>query len=59
MAGARYDVAELGGKGYNAGTGWDAVTSLGTPNAANLLPAPAADLGNVQQQNGNNNGNGN
>jgi subtilase family serine protease len=35
------DVAELGGNGYNAGTGWDAVTGLGTPNAANLLPALA------------------
>jgi hypothetical protein len=35
------DVAELGGQGYDAGTGWDAVTGLGTPNAANLLPALA------------------
>jgi len=25
--------------GYNATTGWDAVTGLGTPNVANLLPA--------------------
>ena len=24
--------------GYPATTGWDAVTGLGTPNAANLLP---------------------
>jgi len=24
--------------GYNASTGWDAVTGLGTPNVANLLP---------------------
>jgi subtilase family serine protease len=24
--------------GYSASTGWDAVTGLGTPNAANLLP---------------------
>ena len=32
------DVAELGGAGYNAGTGWDPVTGLGSPNAANLLP---------------------
>ena len=24
--------------GYNATTGWDPVTGLGTPNAANLLP---------------------
>jgi subtilase family serine protease len=24
--------------GYPASTGWDAVTGLGTPNAANLLP---------------------
>jgi subtilase family serine protease len=34
-------VAELGGNGYAAGTEWDAVTGLGTPNAANLLPALA------------------
>jgi subtilase family serine protease len=27
--------------GYSASTGWDAVTGLGTPNTANLLP----DLG--------------
>jgi subtilase family serine protease len=33
------DVAEIGGQGYNAGPGWDAVTGLGTPNAAALLPA--------------------
>ena len=31
------DVAEIGG-GFNAGTGWDPVTGLGTPNAAALLP---------------------
>lgn len=31
------DVAEIGG-GYTAGPGWDAVTGLGSPNAANLLP---------------------
>ena len=24
--------------GYCASTGWDAVTGLGTPNAANLIP---------------------
>jgi hypothetical protein len=24
--------------GYSGSTGWDAVTGLGTPNAANLLP---------------------
>jgi subtilase family serine protease len=24
--------------GYSASTGWDAVTGLGTPNAANLAP---------------------
>jgi subtilase family serine protease len=35
------DVAEIGGRGYNAGTGWDPVTGLGTPNAALLLPALA------------------
>jgi len=33
------DVDEIGGQGYNARTGWDPVTGLGTPNAANLLPA--------------------
>ena len=27
--------------GYSASTGWDAVTGLGTPNAANLVPALA------------------
>ena len=31
------DVAEIGG-GFNAGTGWDPVTGLGSPDAANLLP---------------------
>ena len=36
------DVAEIGNQGYNAGSAWDAVTGLGTPNAANLLPALAA-----------------
>jgi subtilase family serine protease len=35
------DVAEIGGQGYDAGPGWDAVTGLGTPNAAALLPALA------------------
>jgi subtilase family serine protease len=35
------DVAEIG-TGYDATPGWDAVTGLGTPNAANLLPALAA-----------------
>jgi len=35
-------VADLGGKGYDARPGWDAVTGLGTPNAANLLPALGA-----------------
>jgi subtilase family serine protease len=35
------DVAEIGGAGFNAGTGWDPVTGLGTPNAANLLPGLA------------------
>jgi subtilase family serine protease len=33
------DVADLGGAGFDAGPGWDAVTGLGTPNAADLLPA--------------------
>jgi hypothetical protein len=28
--------------GYTAGTGWDAVTGLGTPNAAQLVPALAS-----------------
>jgi len=36
------DVAELGPAGFNAGTGWDAVTGLGSPNAANLIPALAS-----------------
>jgi hypothetical protein len=31
------DVAEIGGDGCNAGTGWDAVTGPGTPNAAVLV----------------------
>lgn len=35
------DVAEIGNQGYNAGNGWDPVTGLGTPDAANLLPALA------------------
>jgi subtilase family serine protease len=34
-------VAEIGGQGYDAGPGWDAVTGLGTPNAAALVPALA------------------
>ena len=32
------DVVELGGFGFDADHGWDAVTGLGTPNAATLLP---------------------
>jgi subtilase family serine protease len=32
------DVAEIGGQGFNAGTGWDPVTGLGSPNAAALVP---------------------
>jgi subtilase family serine protease len=36
------DVVEIGNKGYNAGASWDAVTGLGSPNAANLLPALVA-----------------
>jgi subtilase family serine protease len=32
------DVAEIGGGGFNAGTRWDPVTGLGTPNAAAFLP---------------------
>lgn len=39
------DVAEIGGQGYDAGPGWDAVTGLGTPNAAVLLPALAGNAG--------------
>jgi subtilase family serine protease len=35
------DVAEIGGAGFNAAKGWDPVTGLGSPNAANLLPALA------------------
>jgi subtilase family serine protease len=31
------NVVEIGG-GYSAGAGWDPVTGLGSPNAANLLP---------------------
>ena len=31
------DVAEIGG-GFDTSTGWDPVTGLGSPNAANLLP---------------------
>jgi subtilase family serine protease len=31
------DVAEIGG-GYDSAPGWDPVTGLGSPNAANLLP---------------------
>lgn len=31
--------------GYSASTGWDAVTGLGTPNAANLLPDLVAAAG--------------
>jgi subtilase family serine protease len=34
-------VADLDGAGYSAGHGWDPVTGLGTPNAADLLPALA------------------
>ena len=33
--------AGTGIPGFNAGTGWDAVTGLGTPNAAKLVPALA------------------
>ena len=36
------DVVEIGNQGFDAGPGWDAVTGLGTPNAADLLPALAA-----------------
>jgi subtilase family serine protease len=32
------DVAEIGGAGFDAGPGWDPVTGLGSPDAANLLP---------------------
>lgn len=38
------DVAEIGG-GFNAGTRWDPVTGLGTPNAAALLPLLVAREG--------------
>ena len=31
------DVAEIGG-GFDAGTGWDPVTGVGTPDASHLLP---------------------
>jgi hypothetical protein len=30
--------ADPSGAGYPATTGWDPVTGLGTPNAANLIP---------------------
>ena len=33
---------QFGPGGYSAGTGWDPVTGLGTPNAGNLVPALAA-----------------
>jgi subtilase family serine protease len=32
-------VADIGGNGYDTRKGWDAVTGLGTPDAAQLLPA--------------------
>jgi len=35
------DVVELGGAGYNAASGWDPVTGLGTPKAASLVPTLA------------------
>ncbi|HKC28663.1 MAG TPA: S53 family peptidase [Jatrophihabitans sp.] len=37
------DVAEIGGQGFDAGQGWDAVTGLGSPNAAALVPMLAAN----------------
>ena len=39
------DVVELGGFGYSAGRGWDAVTGVGTPNAALLLPQLISQTG--------------
>jgi subtilase family serine protease len=42
VASGNNDVVELDGKGFNAGTGWDPVTGLGSPSAANLLPALAS-----------------
>jgi subtilase family serine protease len=41
VIGGNNDVAEIGGFGFDAVAGWDAVTGLGSPNAANLLPALA------------------
>jgi subtilase family serine protease len=41
VIGGNNDVAEIGGQGFDAVAGWDAATGLGTPNAANLLPALA------------------
>jgi subtilase family serine protease len=41
VKGGNNDVVEIGNQGYNAGNGWDAVTGLGSPNAAKLLPALA------------------
>jgi subtilase family serine protease len=36
------DVSEINNEGYNAGTGWDAVTGLGSPKATALVPFLAA-----------------
>ena len=36
------DVVEIGNQGYDAKKNWDAVTGLGSPNAANLEPLLAA-----------------
>jgi subtilase family serine protease len=39
------DVVELGGFGYPATRSWDAVTGLGSPDAAKLLPMLISQLG--------------
>ena len=36
--------------GYNAGSGWDATTGLGSPKANTLVPALAATAGNGPQR---------
>ena len=41
VKGGNNDVVEIGNQGFNAVTGWDPVTGLGSPIAANLLPALA------------------
>jgi subtilase family serine protease len=42
VGGNTYPSSPIAPTGYNSTLGWDPVTGLGTPNAANLLPALAA-----------------